>query len=881
MLHQIRYRLRALFRPASLDRELEQEMRHHAETHGGKFPLRDATAEACRDARGVGALETLGRDLRWSWRSLLHTPAFTIPALLTLALGAGAAVAIFSVAYAILIQPLAYPNPNSLVLLRERIALVDSDPIPVSAPDIPLLRQYGPAFDRVGAYTGDEVDLKATGAAIRLQAGLITADLFPLLGENPARGRGFTADDEKPGHNVVLLSDALWRGQFAADPAVVGRIVQIAGADYTIAGVMPRGFEFPPRGLARSGRPAALWMPLQLTAAQLADVGDNFDYTVLARLRPGARLAQAQAQMASAGVIVQHMWETRLGKVPGLRLEVLADSLRTVVLAGSGTSILRLLIGAAGLLLLLSCANTANLFLVRATTRRREWALRAALGAGKRRVVRQALTEAFVLALGAAALGAVFASACLRLLASAAPPTLPQVQAMRLNPASLLFAFALALAVGPLCGVLAARAAASGDLNQSLRQGAPTLAGNRAGKANWQRALVIAQVALAFVLVCGAGLLVQSLRAALDGGAGVITQGRLTATIALPDRNYNTGRKIAAFYIRFAADLARVPGVHQVGAATDLPTLTNWDHVFSVEGQPQPPGAKLPGSAHALVLGDYFGALGVPLLQGRFFTPLDQQGRAHVLLVSASLATRFWPGQSAVGHHLKWGPPDSSDPWLTIVGVVGDVKSSALDQAPGMATYEPYGQICAVEKPSGICRTLHLAVHADAGAPAQALRQAVAAQDPTVPVTQVRSLDAVLTASVAPRRFNTMLIAFFGIAALLLSAIGLYGVLAFVVAGARREIAVRLALGARPGGILAHHLNRGLRWAAAGLALGVAAAWMLSGIIASLLYNVTARDLETWAAAAGLLLTIALAASFVPALRASRTAPNTVLRGDS
>ncbi|HXR97191.1 MAG TPA: ADOP family duplicated permease [Terriglobales bacterium] len=875
--HDLRHRLRSLFQRSAVERELADELAHHAALRG---PLRgaDAVAEACRDARGVGPLETLARDLRWSWRSLFHAPGFTIPALLTLALGLGASVATYSAADSILLHPLLYPQADRLVLLRERLPMLSAAPLRVSLPDVPLMAEAGTAFTGVGASVVGKMDLSGQGAAERISVGHISSSLFPLLGVAPALGRGFTASEDHPGPHVAILSDSFWRAHFAADPNVVGRAVRMDGSAYTVIGVMPRQFQYPPAGLARYGQPAALWVPLQLTPAQLADVGDDFDYAAIARLRPQATIGEARAQMHAAAKAILDMWSAKAGPLPGLKLEVVIDPLAGQVVAET-LPLMRLLFLAAGLLMILSCANVANLFLVRAAGRRREWAMRSALGAARGRIVRQSLTESALLALLAAVAGLVFAQFCLAGLAAVAPSTLPQFQALHLSSGGFGFAALLALAIGPLCGALAARSAAGDGLESALRSASPALAGS-SRDARWRAALVAAQVALAFTLVCGAGLLIRSFRSALAGGGGVDAGGRTVATIALPHLEYADPANVAAWADRLRADLARQPGIESVALATNQPTNDNWDHTFTVEGRAQPPGAKLPDAQSAEVIGPYFRTLGIPVLQGRGFTASETAGHAAVVIVSATLARHYWPEQNAVGRRLKWGAADSHSPWLTVVGVVGDVKGEALDQPVSLTTYSPYRANCTADAPYQICGTLNLTAHSalPEAVVASQIRRVVAGIDPSVPVTGVQSMASLLDDSLVPRRFNTLLISFFGIAALLLAAIGLYGVLAFVVAGQRKEIAIRIALGARPASVLSTTLRRGLAWSCAGVIAGAAIAFGSRNLISGLLYGTPALDLSTWSATGALIMVTAVFACGLPAFRASRTDPQSVLR---
>ncbi|MGH9467085.1 MAG: ADOP family duplicated permease [Terriglobales bacterium] len=879
MLHDIGYRLRALFGKGRLERDLNDEMAFHAATTGG-FAGEEAAKEACRDARGVSALETLARDIRYAVRSLRHAPGFAIPALLTLALGLGAAIAIFSVADAVLLQPLAYPQANRLVLIREVIPMMSKVPVTVSAPDIAAMRQSGTAFAQVGSFTEMQRDLvTGSGPAQRVETARVSFSLLSLLHAHTEIGQLFTAAQDTPGHNVALLSDALWRSNFGANPGVIGSSIHLDGQLYTIIGVTPPSFECPPRGLP-DNRPAAIFVPMAFTPAELADLADDFDYYVVARLRPGATLAEARAQMGVAGGRILAAWTHKLGPLHGLSVQVVADPLRELVV-GPARVLMDLLIGAAALLLLLSCANAANLFLVRASTRRREWSLRSALGASGGRLIRQALTESTVLSLAAAACGLALAWVALHALTSAAPATLPQVRAIGLNGWAVLVAAVLALIVGPICGLLPSLAARKGALEQGLREDAPSLAGGGSG-ARTRQALVVAQVAIAFVLVCGAGLLIHSFLQAQDEGAGVSPQGVETASLLLPQSPYAQPGKGAQFFDALQRTLASQPGVSSVAAATALPTEPNWTHAFSIEGQPLAPGALVPMSKHTLVEGSYFRSLGIPIEQGRAFTPQESLGKSNVVIVSANVARRYWLHGDAVGHRITWGLPGPQAVWLTIVGVAGNVKQAGLDQPAGFSTYEPYQQQCDSKAPvPGACRNIYLSVRGPESA-ALPLRRLVASVDAEVPVAAIRPLAAVLDASITSRRFNMLLLAIFGLAALLLAAIGLYGVLAFAVSGRKRELAVRMALGADPSTVAGMVVAIGGRLALAGLALGLLCAWLLTGLMrasfGTLLYRTASLDPLTWCVVAAVLLAVALAASYLPARRASRIPPVQALR---
>ncbi|MGH9483293.1 MAG: ABC transporter permease, partial [Terriglobales bacterium] len=458
---------------------------------------------------------------------------------------------------------------------------------------------------------------------------------------------------------------------------------------------------------------------------------------------------------------------------------------------------------------------------------------------------------------------------------AAAPVSLPQVSHIGLGGWAAWVALALALGAGLVCGLPPALMGTRAPY-RSLREGGPALTHSRR-ESRWRVALAVAQIAIAFVLVCGAGLLVRSFVAAESGGAGVENPGAvLTASLPLPAAQYSTARSEQEFFQRLQALLAAEPGVTGAAAATDLPTQTDWNRIFAVEHQP--PSRTLPFTSHTLTLGEYFRTAGIPLLQGRDFTAAERQGKANVVIVSAALAARYWPRGEALGHRLKWGESTSHTPWLTVVGVVGDVKPGPLDEPARFHTYAPFAQECQGSNPNGLCRGLNLVVQSGRPGMAERIRAAVRQIDPAVPVSQLRTMAAVLADSLTPRRFNTTLIASFGAAALLLAAVGLYGVLAFMVAGQRREIGVRMALGAAPAAILALVLRRGLAWAAAGLGAGALTAWALSRYIRGLLYQTSASDPATWLGVAALLALVALAAGAIPALRASRVSPAVTLR---
>ena len=815
------------------------------------------------------------QDMRFALRLLRKSPGFTMVAVLTLALGIGATTAIFSVVNAVLLQALPYRDSSRLMLLREKLPKFSTRAVGVSAPDIAVMAAGNRVFTGVGGFTSRKLNLSGAGAPERAMSARVSANLFSLLGASPLIGRGFQDGEDQRGHFVTVLSYALWQGRFGGDAGAIGRSVMLDGQPYTVIGVMPATFEFPPRGLA-GYEPADLWIPMALTPEELSDLGDNFDWGVVGRLKPGVTLAQAQSDMDVVARTVLEAWH-----VPPsmhLELDVLVTPFREVVISNVRT-LMYLLLGAVGLLLLIACANVANLLLARTSARRKEMTMRAALGAARGRVIRQLLTESVLLSLSGGALGVFAAVWGTRLLAAFAPDNIPQVQGIGVDRTVLFFAALLSVITGVLFGLAPAFAASRAEVNETLkeegREGSP-------GGGSARRAFVVAQVAIAFVLVIGGGLFIRSFIDAQTSDSGVLAENVLTATISLPLAEYPQAARVEQFFQRLKQRMENTPGVEAIGFSSDLPTEMDWDHIFVVEEHPTQEKGRPPQSANSLLLGNYFQALGVPLVRGRLFTAEEEKGHGDVVIVSAGLAKQYWPGEDSIGKRVKWGTPESKTPWLTVVGVVGDVKQGALDEAVLAHTYQPYLWTCSQPDAMqhGICDTLNVAVRSRI-APASvlsALQAAVHDIDPAEPLTRVRLLRDVLESSIAPRRFNTFLLTIFACAALLLCSIGLYGVISYSVEQRTREIGVRMALGAQPGDILRVTLGQGLKLLAIGLAAGLAASLAMTRLMATLLYHVSATDPLTFVAVVALLAVTALFACWIPARRALRVDPMAALR---
>ena len=817
-------------------------------------------------------MDALIQDLRYAVRTLLKTPGFTIVAVLTLALGIGANTTIFSVVNAVVLRQLPYEDPGALVRIQERIAEASASPITVSAPDVLQLRQRAHTLVGVAGFEALSFDLAAgDGAPERVKAARISANLFQLLGISPLYGRYITDDEDRVGRPVALLSYGTWRDRFGADRAIVGKTVRLSRVPYTVIGVMPPEAEFPQPGLS-AGRPAELFVPMAFTPQELAQVGDNFNVSVLARLKRGVSLAQANADLAAAARRIRETYPiTR-----SFTLEVLASPLRDAMVGPVKTPLL-LLLGAVIVVLLIACANLANLMLSRAVSRARELAVRAALGAGRWRLARQLLTESCVLALTGGLLGALLAADATGFVLRNVPQSIPLAGRAGMDWRVLAFTVVVSFGVGLLFGVAPVFSVARADLHGSLKEGgrSATLGGRR----NRLRAgLAVAQLALAMLLLTGAGLLIRSFARVIDVDPGFHAPQALTMTIALPSVDYATADRTDRFWSQLTERLAVLPGVKAVGMATDLPLLGNWIHIFTAEGHTAP--AKLQRNGHSVVGGDYFRALGIPLRAGRFFTERDREGAPGVVIISEGMAHQYWPGEDPIGKRLKWGMAESPSPWLTIVGVVGDVKQRSLEVQTLAQTYEPLAQSGAVAR-AALGSALNVIVLADhSSALPAAVRSEVRALDPGVAVASLQTMGDVVSSSVAPRRFGTSMMLVFAAAALAISSLGIYGVLAFMVGQRRHEIGIRLALGATPVDVHRLVLGQGARLIVVGLVLGLIAAGLLTQAASGLLYGVTASDPISFFGALALLGVIATLACYLPARRAARVDPIVALRSE-
>jgi putative ABC transport system permease protein len=807
-------------------------------------------------------METLLQDVRYGARMLRKNPGFTAVAVVALALGIGANTAIFSVVNAVLLRPLAFPEPDRLVTLAENNLRRGVDHSSVSYPNFADWREQNASFESAAASMESDFNTSIGDQPERVQAAIVSASLFHVLGVEPVLGRGFTDEEDRPGAGpVVVLGYGFWQQRFGGDPGVIGRSIPVEGLNVTIVGVMPAGFRFPV-----GTTPVPMLAPLSFLSADMQGQRGAHFLSVVARLRPGVTLEQARADMDAIGQRLAAQYpdsNTDTSVTVTLLHERLVTDVRPALLV---------LLGAVGFVLLIACANVANLLLVRSTARRKEIAIRAALGAGRWRVVRALLTESTLLACLGGALGLLLAIWGTDVLISVGPTGLVRVDEISVDGRVLGFTVAVSLVTGIVFGLLPALHASRIDLSEALKEGGA----NRVASARdrVRSALVVTEVALSVVLLIGAGLMVRSFARLLDVDPGFRPDHVVTAQLTLPDATYTEPQQVAAFYDRVLDRLRQIPGVQSAGAVTTLPLDGSRISVsYEVEGQPTPPGLQQSAGFDAVSPG-YFRTLGIPILTGRDFTDQDRADGRPVIIVNEAMARRCWPGQDPIGKRITSGitMDDGDPPVREVVGVVGDVRHNSLSSEARAAYYIPFAQV-----PMGMA-TLAVRTAAEPAAVTSAMRAAVRDVDSNQPLYNARVMEQVVAESVATPRFYATLLGIFGAVALVLAAVGIYGVMAYSVTQRTHEIGVRIALGAQPLQVLRLVVGHGLALALVGVGIGLAAAFALTRLMSSMLFGVSATDPLTFGGLAALLVGVALLACYVPARRASRVDPMVALR---
>ena len=881
LLRNIADGLRSLFRKERVSQDLGEELNGFLEMaaeekiHQGMSradALRavrlergspEVTKEVVRSAGWESVVETLWQDLRHGQRVLRKSPGFASVAVLTLALGIGATTAIFSIVNAVLLRPLAMEDPSHVVFVQETWR----DIFPgLSVGNFADLKRQSTSFADLCASNDASFNLEARELPERVDGEIATANYFTTFGVQPIAGRVFTTEEDKPGQpKVVVISERLWRTKLRADPSIIGQPMRINGLPTTVVGIMPRSFD---PLLSRSD----LWVPAAYTAEKLAD-HDNHYLNVIARLKSGTSQAQAQAELNVIARVQQRQYpiddENR-----GFRLQPL-----TTALLGDQRVGLRMMLAAVGFLLLIACANIANLQLARSRTRQKEIAMRAALGASPNRIVRQLLAENVVLGLAGAVVGVLLAYWTVAWIIAHGPAEMPRLDQSRIDARTLGFACALALLSSFLFGLAPAFRSASTRLSEVFQSSSGISGGSRD---RVRSLLVVGEVSLALILMAGAGLLIRSALLVAHLNPGFDTSNVVVGRVGLPDPGYHDPALARQTFERMITATAALPGVNSVAVVSRAPLAGGGSsNGLLAEGKPLDM-ANLVNSQLQIISPSYLSTARVPLKAGRDFTPQDTRDRTLVTIVNETLAHTMWPGENPIGKRFaccEAGPKGRMDPvWHEVVGVVADVRAWGLDRQVQPEFYIPLAQMPASAW-DWIGRTMDLVVRTRGGAvPIRELQSTVASVAPAVPIYRLSTMQQKISSTLERSHFDTFLLAIFASTALLLSSVGIYGVLSYMVAQRTRDIGIRMALGASQAQIVWDVLGFGVRLAGIGLAVGLAAALAATRLLSSLLYGVRPTDAVTFAAVSFILLVVALIASYLPARRATRVDPLVALR---
>ncbi|WP_321474599.1 ABC transporter permease [uncultured Paludibaculum sp.] len=877
--------IQQLFSRRQLTGDLEEEIQQHMEEKieelmSRGLSRREAELAAHRAFGNRTLLEEQGREV-WRWapvedfftdihfalRQLRKSPSFSIACALTLALGIGANTVVFSVVNAVLLRPLPFAEPGRLAVVASIDARKPKELSDLSYPTFFDFRKANKVFEHVVSFRETDASLTGTAQPLHVRAHIVSWDLFPLLGIQPALGRGFLPREEASGQRAVVLGDDLWHEQFAADPTLVGRTITIDSQPHTVVGIAPPGFAFPP-----ADRTVRMWMTLardadSSTFTPVTEQRGARMLSALARLRPGVSIQQAQAQMDTVAAALAHAYPDSNKNITGTRVVPAGDAL-----AGESKAPLLILLSAVGLVLLIACANIANLLLARTSERSREFALRAAIGAGQGRIVRQLITESLTLSFIGCTVGVLAATWTMHFLLPLAGEAIPRIQETNIDARVLGFSVLLAVATSVLFGLAPAIRVAKADFNTGLRDGGRSLTDNADGL---RGALCVGQIALGLVLLSAAGLLSANFVQLLRRDLGLQPERVLSFNVDLPGKAYPKARQLS-FHAEMLDRLKSLPGVEGAALAMPLPLVGDQMTItFNIQERPSAPSER-PSSDMAIVTPGYFQTIGAPLLRGRDFTERDDEKTPPVLVVNQAFAQRFFPGEDPIG---KWMEPGAvSGPGGTkmrqIVGVVGNAKQSLLKAPADPIYYFPYKQL------PWCCASVVVRGTVDPSSLEPSIRSAVTTLDKQLPVFDVRTLDNILSTGYKQARIPVYLLGGFAAIALLLTVVGLYGVLAYSVARRTREFGVRIALGANRGEVLALVLKRATRLVLLGLTLGVAGAVATGRVITRLLYGTPDANPTLLGAASLLLILTAATAAYLPARRAAATDPVRALRAE-
>jgi predicted permease len=861
--------------------EFEQEIQSHLQMAADDRVERGESAEKAqqsvrREFGNVSLIQQVTRD-QWAWfwfeellqdlrygaRMLRKNPGFTVVAVLTLALGIGANTAIFSVVYTVLLKALPYPQAERLVMVYENVHLPNyqnkrNTPSPGNFSD---WRAQNTVFESMAAYSNRSFNVTGTGEPLRVEGERVSGGFFGALQMNAALGRVFTPEEDRPGtSHVVVMSDGLWRSRFASDTRVLGQKIFLDDQGYEVIGVMPPGFHFPDPD-------DQLWVPLALSPDELTNHGSHF-LEVFARLKPGVTLAQAQTEMdLIARCLTQRYPQSNTGQT--VNVVPLHEDI-----AGPVRPALLVLVGAVTLVLLIVCANVANLLLARASVRHREIAVRLALGAGRARVARQLLTESVLLALLGCALGVLLARWGLDALKILAASNLPRAEEFHLSAPVFLFSMVTSLMAGLVFGISPVLRAIPENVHDTLKAGTRESAGR--SKLRTRSLLVVLETALGLVVVIGAGLLLRSFLRIEQIQLGFQPEGVLTFRVIPRGERYSQSAQRVVFYRQAIERIQALPAVQSAAAVTFIPlTLARGRKGFTIEGRaPTGPG-QIPIAGYDIVTPAYFRTMRIPLLEGRDFSWSDSPQTQPVVIVNEAMAKRYWPGDDPLGKRFHQAGPDDNFPWMTIIGVVPDVREFSPTVEPEPTMYFPIAQFTYAD---GILRDWVVRTNGDPERLASSVRSAIWQVDKDLAITRIRTLEEVRSLSLASQRIHLLLFGLFAALALVLATIGIYGLLAYNVAQRMREIGIRLALGADGNAVLRLVVAQGMRLAGLGVLLGLVGAFALTRLMASMIYGVNPADPLTFFGVALLLAFVALVACYIPARRAMRVDPIIALR---
>ncbi len=861
-LHSLLARVQALWRTDAIHREIDEELQFHMDMRTEENMRQGMTPAAARrdaeqrfgaqlrikergyDVRGGGWLEACWQDVRFGARMLRKKPSFTLIAVTALALGIGANTAIFSVVNAVLLRPLPYKDADRLLIAS------------ISPPDFRDLKESTQVFDQLALWGTNQYNAAVNSESKQTLGATVSPNFLSLLG-TPALGRTFTAEDDR--EPLAVISHDLWQTRYGGEPQVLGRAINLNGKPHTIVGIMPPEFQFP-------NQATKLWVTYGSAMAAAPQQGENRQlriFRAVGHLKPGVTPAQVQAELdALSQRLAQQYPKTN----EGVRLEFTPMYERIV---GNVRPALVVLLGTVGFVLLIACANVANLTLARMTAREREIAIRLALGARRWRVARQLLTESLLLAVLGGVFGLLLARWLIDLLPRLNPGDVPRVSAIGINPTVLLFTLAVSVAAALFFGAFPAWQSTRSDINHSLKEGGRGTLGSPKGR-RLRGALVVTEIALSLVVLVGAGLLINSFTRLLRTDAGFVPEQLLSVQVAFV--GYKDPQQRARVAHEIIERLKAVPGVRAVGGGTGLPPITPQRGTrFAVQGLPND-NAEERGAYLLAISPDYFRALGTPLYEGRPFGERDEVTAPKVVIINRALARRLFPNETAIGKRVQLVNPEQTEEWREVVGVVGDVRYSGLDDPGEAAIYTPFAQT------PGLWNYVMLRTDVPPQNVIAAVRQTVAAVDPALEAANPQTMEQLIAQSVAQPRFYTVLLTGFALLALMLAAVGIYGVISYSVSQRTHEIGVRLALGAQRGDVLKLVVGQGMVLALGGIAIGLAAAYTVTRVMTNLLYGVTATDPATYAATALVLLVVALAACYLPARRAMRLDPLIALR---